>query len=220
MILMHKGAVVKLDWPVFIDDWHGLRYNALLRRRGSRSQTGQRRPMLKRILNHGLVYLLAGLIVLVDQYTKHLVRTHLALNESWNPIPWLAPYARILHINNTGAAFGLFKEANLFFTIVAFVVSIVIVYYSQRLPGGHWWMRVALGMQLGGALGNLVDRLVFRTVTDFISLGSFAIFNVADASISLGVLFLALLMWWETRYGQTPSPSGSSLPPVDITEPS
>jgi signal peptidase II len=156
--------------------------------------------------------------VLVDQYTKHLVRTRLALNESWNPIPWLAPYARVLHIKNTGAAFGLFKGANLFFTVVAIVVSIVIIYYSQRLPVGHWWMRVALGMQLGGALGNLVDRLVFHTVTDFISLGSFAIFNVADASISVGVAFLALLMWLETRSGNRPSPSGSSLPPVDMTE--
>jgi signal peptidase II len=142
------------------------------------------------------------------------------LNVPWNPLDWLAPYARILYIQNTGAAFGLFKEAGLFFTVVAVVVSVVIVTYTQRLPAGHWWMRIALGMQLGGAIGNLVDRLVFHTVTDFISLGNFAIFNVADASISLGVALLALIMWLEARHDREPSPSGSTLPPVDVGEPS
>ena len=83
--------------------------------------------MVKRILNQGLVYLLAGALVLFDQYTKHLVRQNLAVNESWAPWPWLAPYARLLHIQNTGAAFGMFKNAGLFFAVVAVIVSIVIV---------------------------------------------------------------------------------------------
>jgi signal peptidase II len=172
--------------------------------------------MVKRILNQGLVYLLAGAIVLVDQYTKHLVRNNLAISESWSPWPWLAPYARFLHIQNTGAAFGLFKEAGLFFTVVAVIVSLVIIVYAQRLPAGNWWMRVALGMQLGGAVGNLIDRLVFGPVTDFISVGGFAIFNVADASISLGVALLALLMLFEARSGPSPSESTGALPPVDV----
>lgn len=175
---------------------------------------------MKRALNQVLVYLLAALVVLADQYAKHLVRTSLPLNSSWSPLPWLAPYARILYIQNTGAAFGLFKEAGLFFTVVAVIVSGVIVVYTHRLPDGHWWMRIALGMQLGGALGNLVDRLIFHTVTDFISLGNFAIFNVADASISLGVALLALIMWLEGRQDRGTSTSDSTLPPVDVGEPS
>ena len=174
--------------------------------------------MLKRTLNQGLVYLLAALVVLADQYSKHVVRTTLPLNATWNPLPWLAPFARILYIQNTGAAFGLFKEAGLFFTVVAVIVSVIIVVYTHRLPAGHWWMRIALGMQLGGALGNLVDRLIFHTVTDFISVGSFAIFNVADASISLGVVLLALIMWLEARHDRERSHSGSTLPPVDVGE--
>ena len=174
--------------------------------------------MLKRVLNQALVYLLAAIVVLVDQYSKHLVRTSLPVNGIWNPLDWLAPYARILYIQNTGAAFGLFKEAGLFFTAVAVIVTGVIVVYTQRLPSGHWWMRVALGMQLGGALGNLVDRLVFGTVTDFISVGNFAIFNVADASISLGVVFLAIIMWLDGRNDRQQSPGGSTLPPVDARE--
>ncbi len=175
---------------------------------------------MKKAFNQVLVYLLAAVVVLGDQYSKHVVRTTLPLNSSWNPLTWLAPYARTLYIQNTGAAFGLFKEAGLFFTIVAIIVSVVIVVYTRRLPTGHWWMRIALGMQLGGALGNLVDRLVFHTVTDFISLGNFAIFNVADASISLGVVLLALIMWLESRHDREPSHGGSTLPPVDASEPS
>jgi signal peptidase II len=174
--------------------------------------------MLKRVLNQVLVYLLAAAVVLVDQYSKHVVRTRLPLDASWNPAAWLAPYARILYIQNTGAAFGLFKEAGLFFTVVAVIVSAVIVVYTQRLPAGHWWMRIALGMQLGGALGNLVDRLVFHTVTDFISLGNFAIFNMADASISLGVAMLAIIMWFEARHDRQHAQGGATLPPVDVGE--
>ena len=63
--------------------------------------TGQtkRSIVLKKILNQTLVYLLAALVIFFDQYTKHLVRVNLALNESWSPFPWLAPYTRILHIS-------------------------------------------------------------------------------------------------------------------------
>ena len=173
---------------------------------------------MKKTLNQTLVYLLAGFIVLADQYTKHLVRTQIPLNESWNPWPALAPYVRVLHIQNTGAAFRTFKDGNLIFTIIAILVSLVIIVYTQRLAPGQWLMRLALGMQLGGALGNLVDRLTFHTVTDFISVGNFAIFNVADASISTGVAFLALLMILEARHDRGAAGSGSTLPGVDAPE--
>jgi len=173
---------------------------------------------VKNALNQGLPFLLAGILVLFDQYTKVLVRAAVPLNATWSPWPWLSPYARILHIQNTGAAFGMFKNAGLFFTAVGVVVSLVIIVYALRLPAGHIWMRVALGMQLGGALGNLIDRLLFGTVTDFVSVGSFAIFNVADASISVGTALLALLMLVEARAERRRSDAGSTLPPVDVSE--
>jgi len=171
---------------------------------------------VKRLLNQSLVYWLAAVIIFVDQYTKHLVRTQLALNESWSPFLWLAPFARILHINNTGAAFGLFKSGGLLFTVIAVIVAAVIIFYAWRLPDGHWWIRIALGMQLGGAIGNLIDRLMFGTVTDFVSVGTFAIFNVADASISLGVALLALLMVIESR--QEKRRQGGTPPAVEPAE--
>ncbi len=172
--------------------------------------------MLKKILNQTLVYGLAAGVIFVDQYAKHLVRTRLALNESWSPFPWLAEYVRILHINNTGAAFGMFKQAGLLFTVIAVVVSAVILYYARQVPHGQWWMRLALGLQLGGAIGNLIDRLVFGTVTDFVSVGTFAIFNVADASISVGVALLAVLMLVESRAARKRLTDAPSVDSADV----
>jgi signal peptidase II len=150
-----------------------------------------------------------------------LVRTYVPVNQAWDALPWLAPYARVLHIQNTGAAFGLFQDAGLFFAVVAIVVSAVIIVYSARLGAGQWAIRVALGMQLGGALGNLIDRLTFGPVTDFISIGNFAIFNIADASISTGVALLALLMLLDARRERREAQNEPPMPPaLDVGEPS
>jgi signal peptidase II len=142
---------------------------------------------------------LAGTAVALDQWTKYLVRVRLELGEIWVPWDWLAPYARIVHWNNTGAAFGLFQSGGLVFTIVAFVVSLAILYYYPRVPAGQVPLRLALALQLGGAIGNLIDRLALGTVTDFISIGTFPVFNLADASISIGVAVLVAGMWVEER---------------------
>jgi signal peptidase II len=149
----------------------------------------------KFIWTYALLFGMAGLIVGIDQWTKALVRANLALGEMWSPWPWLAPYARIVNWNNTGAAFGMFQGFSLVFTILAIVVALVIIYYFPRVPARDWILRIAMGLQLGGALGNLVDRLTLGRVTDFISLGSFAVFNVADGSITVGVIVLVLGVW-------------------------
>lgn len=141
----------------------------------------------------------AGLILAIDQWSKVLVRTQLAVGETWSPAEWLAPYARVIHWNNTGAAFGLLPSAGLIFTVVAILVSGAIIYYFPRVPERQAAVRVALALQLGGAIGNLIDRLVLGTVTDFISVGRFPVFNVADSSISVGVALLLASMWVEDR---------------------
>jgi signal peptidase II len=142
-----------------------------------------------------LVFLLAaGTLIALDQWTKHLVRTNLPLGGDWLPesLNWLMPYARIRHWYNSGAAFGLFQQGNLIFTVLAFIVSGVILYYFPSMPRKDWWLRLALVLQFTGAVGNMIDRLRFQHVTDFISVGDFAVFNVADASISVGVAILVL----------------------------
>ncbi len=175
-------------------------------RKAASLQERERRDMVKKVINETLIFWVAAVVIFADQYTKYLVRANLAFNQSWNPIAWLAPYARILHTRNSGAAFGMFQDASLLFAVIAVIVSLVIIYYGLRLPAGYWWIRIVLGMQLGGALGNLIDRLLFAgKVTDFISVTipfihyDFAVFNVADASISVGVALLILTMWIEGR---------------------
>jgi signal peptidase II len=148
-----------------------------------------------------------ALVVLVDQLTKHLVTASLAEGQSWDVVPWLAPIFRITHVTNTGAAFGLFRGWGDFFTIVAAVVIVAIIVYYRQLPGGQRLMRVALGLQLGGAIGNLVDRLRQGFVVDFIDLNfwplhEWPVFNLADGSLVTGVTLLAALMIWEERREQ------------------
>jgi signal peptidase II len=160
---------------------------------------GATEVVLSRIREYlGLVGI-ASLVLALDQLSKYLVRTRLALGETWSPFPWLAGVARVVYWNNTGAAFGIFPSGGLLFTIIAVIVSVAILYYYPRLPRGYLPLRLALGLQLGGAVGNLIDRVLHGTVIDFISVGSFPVFNLADGSISLGVAILIVTMWIDER---------------------
>lgn len=136
--------------------------------------------------------LISGSIILLDQLTKSWVRANLAYGQTWMPWEQLAPYARIVHWQNTGAAFGMFQNAGGIFAVLAVLVAGMIVYYFPRLEPGDWAVRLAMSLQLGGALGNLIDRLQHGHVTDFISIGSFPVWNIADASITCGVAVLVL----------------------------
>jgi signal peptidase II len=153
--------------------------------------------MLKKYLHDYLVLALsAGVLIGLDQFTKGIIRMNLAFNEIWSPWPWLTPYARIVHWYNTGAAFGIFQGFGSVFTVLAILVSGVIIYYFPHIPRSEKLLRVALTLQLAGALGNLIDRIFIGHVTDFISIGNFAVFNVADSCITVGVavLLLAVLL--------------------------
>jgi signal peptidase II len=164
---------------------------------------------LKRFLNYLGLFLVAGIVIGLDQWTKMLVRTNLPEGAVWMPdwLWWLYPYARIIHWYNNGAAFGMFQGYSWVFTVMAFIVSGLIIYYYPQVDDRDWWLKLAMGMQMGGALGNVVDRLTrgdLKTftvgpVTDFISVGNFAVFNVADASISMGVVVLLLGAWFKER---------------------
>ena len=151
--------------------------------------------MKKHLESYAFLLTIAGLVISLDQWTKCLVRSNLAIQESWSPWEWLAPYARIVHWKNTGAAFGMFQDMNLVFAALAVVVTLAIMIFFPRVAQHEWPLRLALAMQMGGAVGNLIDRLTQGYVTDFVSLGTFAVFNVADASISVGVAVLVVGVW-------------------------
>jgi signal peptidase II len=154
----------------------------------------------KYIKDYLVLFLISGIIVGIDQWTKALVREKIPLGGSWMPLEWLSPYARFVHWYNKGAAFGFFQNGSIIFATLAVVVIVLIIYYFPRVPANDWTFRVAMSMQLAGASGNLIDRVLFSgKVTDFISVGNFAVFNIADASITIGVFILLLGAWIKER---------------------
>ncbi len=143
----------------------------------------------------------AGIVIGLDQWTKWLVRTNIDFGTQWLPesLSWLMPYARFVNWHNSGAAFGMFQNGNLVFTILAFIVIGAIIYYYPHVEMEDWTLKLAMGLQLGGAAGNLIDRLMAGKVTDFISIGVFPVFNIADSSITIGVIVLLLGVWLKER---------------------
>lgn len=151
---------------------------------------------------YSFMFWITGAIVALDQWTKGLIRSNLPGGATWLPewLEWLSPYARFVHWHNTGAAFGMFQGGSMVFTVLAFIVIGAIIYYFPQVDRKDWFLRLALSMQLGGAIGNLVDRLTQNgRVTDFISVGNFPVFNIADASISVGTAILVIGVYLQER---------------------
>lgn len=177
--------------------------------------------MLNNLRKYGILLSIAGTIIFLDQLTKAWVRENIPFGEMWAPFRGLEEFVRIVHWRNTGAAFGMFQELSIVFTVLAILVSIAILYYYPRIPSGDWPLRLALGLQLGGAVGNLIDRLLIGHVTDFISLFNFAVFNIADASISTGVAVLIIGVWIKDRQQPETLPTpeeDDKQPPEDQNE--
>ena len=142
-----------------------------------------------------LLILALGLVFSLDQITKAVVRHSLLLRES---IP-RDGFFRITHTSNTGGAFGIFPDQTLFLILASFVgiAILLVIYRAYILP--RFPLRLSLGMQLGGALGNLIDRVRMGQVTDFFDVGPWPIFNVADASIVIGITIVAGLILFAGR---------------------
>ena len=149
-----------------------------------------------------LLFAIAGLVLILDILSKEIIRNNLPLYTYWAPFPALEQFFRFTHTSNTGVAFGLFQNANLLFAIFASIVSIGIIFFNQKLEPGNALLRIALGLQLGGALGNLIDRIVFGSVTDFLDFGPWPVFNVADTAVVAGVLLMGFVILREERREQ------------------
>ena len=142
---------------------------------------------------HGLiVFLVAGISIGLDQFTKAWVRANIPIYTSWNPITWLEPIVTLTHLENSGAAFGLFQGMSIVFVFIALGVIVGVMIFYRHLAESSLFLRIAFGLQLGGAMGNLIDRLLFNgIVTDFIDVHIWPIFNVADSSVVVGTALLA-----------------------------
>jgi signal peptidase II len=145
----------------------------------------------------GVFALVAAVVVGLDHLTKYIVIQNLPFHRD---IPVFGEWVMLTHIKNTGGAFGLFPGSTLPLIIVSSVASIVLCVLAVRLR--HDWTRLmALALILGGAIGNLIDRVVAGKVTDFIHVGipdgpRWPIFNVADSAVSIGVVILGFLVYF------------------------
>ncbi len=128
--------------------------------------------------------LLAALVIVVDRITKHVVRGHIGYTQSHTVIPGVL---RLVHYSNTGVAFDFLSGAGPVVIIVEGLALLALLSYFARHPSrrGLW---ISTGLLLGGALGNLLDRLLNGSVTDFIKFPDWPAFNVADISITFGVI--------------------------------
>lgn len=150
-----------------------------------------------------LYYLLALIVIGIDQLTKWLVIQKMELHES---IPLIENFFSITSHRNAGAAWGILQGQMVFFYIITTIVIIGLIYYMEKYARDNKLTAVALGLMLGGAIGNFIDRLLRQEVVDFLDVMifkyDFPIFNIADSSLVLGViLFFIATIIEEKRKG-------------------
>lgn len=161
---------------------------AVERRRGDDSGATMRKA--------SFVALVAGAVIVLDQLTKWCVRQTIPVYET---IPVINGFFSIIHARNPGGAFSLFAGANHgirmpFFFLASATAIVVLFYYLRQIPSDQRWLLFAVAAVLGGAVGNLIDRVLFGEVTDFLLVYwhqyQWPAFNVADSFISIGVTIL------------------------------
>lgn len=145
-------------------------------------------------------YLIALLVIAFDQLTKWMIVKKMEYGES---IEIIENLLYITSHRNRGAAWGILQGQMWFFYIITIAVIIGLVYYIQKLAKESRLLGVSLGLMLGGAIGNFIDRVVRQEVVDFVHTYifsySFPVFNIADAALSIGVGLLVIYMFLEEK---------------------
>ncbi len=145
-------------------------------------------------------FILSFFIILIDQITKHFAIIKLKGNTSNIIIP---EFFKLVYVENYGAAFGILKHKKIFFIVITLIViaiiSLFLFKYSSKL---NIFMQIGLGLLLGGAIGNLIDRIRFGYVVDFISIRLFnryeyPVFNIADMAIVVGTVIILILILFD-----------------------
>ncbi|RFU63351.1 signal peptidase II [Peribacillus glennii] len=147
-----------------------------------------------------LYYFIALFVIMLDQLTKWLVAKNMELGES---IVIIQDFLYITSHRNRGAAWGILQGQMWFFYIITIVVVIGLVYYLQKMGRESVLLGVSLGLMLGGAVGNFIDRIVRKEVVDFINTYifsyNFPIFNIADSALTIGVGLMIIYMLLEEK---------------------
>ena len=150
-------------------------------------------PFRKPSANSMYLVLVAILVIFADQASKILVEKRMEVGQS---IPIVADFFRLTFVRNAGGAFGISLGGEWFYLVASIVAIVFIFLYFRRMSAMGAGPQISLAMILGGALGNLVDRLRYGTVTDFLDFGigrlRWPVFNLADAAVTVGIVVFLL----------------------------
>ena len=139
---------------------------------------------------------ISGIVVILDQITKNIVKHQMELGESFNVIGSLV---RFTFVENKGLAFSIAVSNLSFFTALSFVASMVVLYYLYKYRDEGISVYLPLALIFGGAVGNLIDRILFSKVVDFIDVGissyRWPVFNIADSAVSVGLIWFLIISW-------------------------
>ena len=179
--------------------------------------------MEHRQIHHRSLHLWTGLLALVitglDQITKALVQRTLGPTQAHQQVALISDWLALAYVENRGAAFGVLAGQGIIVTALGLAaLSALLAYYRQAARGSPW-LAWSVGLIVGGALGNLIDRLRLGFVVDFVAVGPWPKFNLADSAITIGVGLLALHLLVDTprppaRVGGSPPATPESPPDV------
>lgn len=159
--------------------------------------------------------------IVLDQITKIWVVNNLALYETIEPIPFLSPLFQITHSTNTGVAFGMLPLAGNAILILVIPVVGFMLWYFRDIPATATLVPIAIGMVIGGALGNVIDRLQYGHVIDFIHYQIPNVIsnvsNIADHGVVLGVIMIVIEGLWRERREKQLEKSKDEMPPDNTT---
>ena len=145
-----------------------------------------------------MYYVIAVVMIVIDQWTKYLVIENMTIGES---IPVIENIFYLTSHRNPGAAWGILQGQMWFFYIITLIVVGIIIYYIEHYAKTNRLLGISLGLVLGGAIGNLIDRVRFQEVVDFVDVYIFSydfpIFNVADSSLVVGVILIGIITLFE-----------------------
>jgi signal peptidase II len=160
----------------------------------------------------GSVAVIAAL--LLDQLSKSIILRELGPNGSRDVVTIIPSVLRLIFVRNTGSAFGMFQGSSDILKIVAVVAILLLGLYYARAAARDWVMALALGLQVGGALGNIIDRFRHGYVVDWIDFPRFPTFNIADSAITIGVILLIYVLLFRdpNLMSSDERPDGASQP--------
>jgi signal peptidase II len=163
-----------------------------------------------------IIYISIAFIVVLDQISKYIIKSSMYLYES---IEFIGNFFRITYIENPGMAFGIQMENKLLFTFLSIAAAVIVLVYLIRLPNERFLFRFSLSLIMGGAIGNLIDRIFFGRVVDFLDVEFFDIsipafnflfinfpgyaltrwpvFNVADSAVTCGMILISWLILFQ-----------------------